>query len=38
MAKLVLLTGVIMTFAFGTVAATEGGLLMPMPASLAQNN
>ncbi len=37
MAKLVLLTGVIMTFAFGTVAATEGGLMMPMPASLTQN-
>ncbi len=37
MAKVILLTGVIMTFAFGTVAATENGLLMPMPAFLTQN-
>ncbi len=37
MAKVILLTGVLMTFAFGTVAATENGLLMPMPASLTQN-
>lgn len=38
MAKVVLVTGIIMTFAVGTVAATETGLLMPMPASLAANN
>ena len=37
MAKVVLLTGVIMTFAFGTVAATESGLLMPISASLTQS-
>jgi hypothetical protein len=35
MAKIFLLTGVVLTFAIGTVAATETGLLMPMPASLA---
>lgn len=34
MARVILLTGVIMTFAIGTVAATEEGVLMPMPASL----
>ncbi len=38
MARLVLLSGAIMAFAFGTVAATETGLLMPMPASLASAN
>lgn len=34
MARVLLLTGAIMTFAIGTVAATETGMLMPMPASL----
>ncbi len=38
MARLVLLTGAILTFAFGTVAATESGMLMPMPASLVSVN
>lgn len=37
MARVLLLTGVIMTFAIGTVTATENGLLMPMPASLVGN-
>ena len=33
MARVILFTGVIMTFAIGTVAATEAGVIMPMPAS-----
>ena len=37
MAKIFLVTGMLMTFAIGSVAATETGLMMPMPASLAQN-
>jgi hypothetical protein len=38
MAKVIFLAGVLVTFAVGSVAATETGLLMPMPLSLAQNN
>lgn len=34
MAKIFLLTGVVLTFAIGTVAATETGMLMPISASL----
>ena len=34
MARVVLLTGMVLTFAIGTVAATETGLVMPLPASL----
>lgn len=37
MAKVLLLTGVIMTFAIGTVAATETGMMMPMPQTLTGN-
>jgi hypothetical protein len=34
MARIILVTGVIMTFAVGTVAATETGLMMPAPSML----
>lgn len=34
MARIVLLAGVLMTFAIGTVAATETGMMMPLPATL----
>lgn len=33
MARVVLLTGMVLTFAIGTVAATETGLVMPIPTS-----
>ncbi len=37
MARMLLLTGMILTFAVGTVAVTESGLLMPVPAALDQH-
>jgi len=33
MARVIFLTGMIMTFAVGTVVATETGMLMPVSAS-----
>ena len=37
MARVIFLAGALMTFAVGTVAVTEAGLLMPMPAALVGN-
>jgi hypothetical protein len=38
MARVVLLTGIVLTFAVGTVAASESGIVMPVPSSLSALN